>query len=89
MNNLLQMSITSGQDTDPLSEKYYAISPYAYCAGNPVNLVDPEGPLDFNYLQKELINNPTLYFETVKKFKFDYAERINGKTFYIEGSKNR
>ena len=74
---------------DPLSEKYYAISPYAYCAGNPVNLVDPEGPLDFNYLQKELINNPTLYFETVKKFKFDYAERINGKTFYIEGSKNR
>ena len=28
---------------DPLSEKYYAISPYAYCAGNPVNLVDPNG----------------------------------------------
>ena len=28
---------------DPLAEKYYAISPYAYCAGNPVNLVDPEG----------------------------------------------
>lgn len=28
---------------DPLCEKYYSISPYAYCAGNPVNLVDPEG----------------------------------------------
>jgi RHS repeat-associated protein len=28
---------------DPLSEKYYGISPYAYCAGNPVNLVDPKG----------------------------------------------
>ena len=28
---------------DPLSEKYYGISPYAYCAGNPVNLVDPSG----------------------------------------------
>ena len=28
---------------DPLSEKYYPISPYAYCAGNPVNLVDPDG----------------------------------------------
>ena len=28
---------------DPLSEKYYPISPYAYCAGNPVNLVDPGG----------------------------------------------
>ena len=28
---------------DPLCEKYYSISPYAYCAGNPVNLVDPSG----------------------------------------------
>ena len=28
---------------DPLCEKYYSISPYAYCAGNPVRFVDPEG----------------------------------------------
>ena len=28
---------------DPLCEKYYHISPYAYCAGNPVNAVDPDG----------------------------------------------
>ena len=28
---------------DPLAEKYYNVSPYAYCAGNPVMLVDPEG----------------------------------------------
>lgn len=28
---------------DPLAEKYYSISPYAYCAGNPVNLVDYNG----------------------------------------------
>ena len=28
---------------DPLAEKYPAISPYAYCANNPVNLVDPKG----------------------------------------------
>ena len=27
----------------PLSEKYYTSSPYAYCAGDPVNLVDPDG----------------------------------------------
>ena len=26
-----------------MSEKYYSISPYAYCAGNPVNLVDLDG----------------------------------------------
>ncbi len=28
---------------DPLSEKYYDVSPYAYCAGDPVNLVDEVG----------------------------------------------
>lgn len=28
---------------DPLAEKYYNVSPYAYCAGNPVRFVDPEG----------------------------------------------
>lgn len=28
---------------DPLCEKYYSVSPYAYCAGNPVNRVDVDG----------------------------------------------
>ncbi|MBO7467655.1 MAG: RHS repeat-associated core domain-containing protein [Bacteroidaceae bacterium] len=28
---------------DPLSEKYYHLSPYAYCANNPVNYIDPDG----------------------------------------------
>ena len=28
---------------DPLAEKYYFLSPYAYCSGNPVNFVDPDG----------------------------------------------
>ena len=28
---------------DPLCEKYYHISPYAYCAGNPVRYVDTKG----------------------------------------------
>ncbi|MCM1503125.1 MAG: RHS repeat-associated core domain-containing protein [Bacteroidales bacterium] len=28
---------------DPLAEKYYSVSPYAYCSGNPVNFVDPDG----------------------------------------------
>ena len=36
---------TTGMFTsmDPLCEKYYHISPYAYCAGNPVRYVDPDG----------------------------------------------
>ena len=28
---------------DPLAEKYYSVSPYVYCANNPVMLVDPDG----------------------------------------------
>ncbi len=28
---------------DPLCEKYYSTSPYAYCAGDPVNKFDPDG----------------------------------------------
>ena len=28
---------------DPLAEKYYHITPYSYCAGDPVNRIDPDG----------------------------------------------
>ncbi|WP_304487932.1 RHS repeat-associated core domain-containing protein, partial [Dysgonomonas sp. Marseille-P4677] len=28
---------------DPLAEKYYSISPYAYVANNPINAIDPRG----------------------------------------------
>ena len=30
---------------DPLCEKYYGMSPYAYCANNPINAFDPDGKL--------------------------------------------
>jgi len=32
---------------DPLCEKYYSVSPHAYCANNPVMLVDPDGMDDY------------------------------------------
>ena len=28
---------------DPLCEKYYSVSPYAYCCNNPVKFIDPDG----------------------------------------------
>ena len=40
-----QSNIGAFLSKDPLAEKYYGISPYSYCAGNPVNLVDPEGDI--------------------------------------------
>lgn len=36
-------SISRWTSPDPMAEKYYSVSPYAYCAGDPVNLVDSDG----------------------------------------------
>jgi hypothetical protein len=36
-------SATAAMSVDPLCEKYYWISPYAYCLNNPVKFVDPTG----------------------------------------------
>ena len=38
---------------DPLMEKYPGISPYAYCAGNPMNLVDPDGRDWYSYISED------------------------------------
>ena len=48
---------------DPLSEKYYGVSPYAFCANNPVNLVDLDGRVWVNK-QKQIVcdaNGPTVH----------------------------
>ena len=36
---------------DPLAEKYYSVSPYAFCNNNPVNLVDPDGMDWYSYVE--------------------------------------
>ncbi len=35
--------ITTAMSVDPHCERYYWISPYAYCFNNPVNVIDPDG----------------------------------------------
>ena len=35
--------MTMWLSVDPIADKYPSISPYAYCAWNPVKLVDPDG----------------------------------------------
>ena len=36
-------SIARWTAADPLSEKYYGISPNVYCLGNPISIIDPNG----------------------------------------------
>ena len=42
---------------DPLLEKYYSISPYAFCSNNFVNFVDPDGRAPRLYIQKSGIGH--------------------------------
>ena len=56
---------------DPLCEKYYSISPYAYCNNNPVNYVDPDGrKVEADKLSQKNISN-TLTKQEVKFLRFD------------------
>ena len=48
---------------DPMCEKYYDISPYAYCAGNPVNLVDPDGRFVLSKEQAKKYPRLNLYLQ--------------------------
>ena len=53
---------------DPLAGKYHSLSPYNYCAGNPVNLVDPVGNDWYSYTETIKDKNGTEYTSTVYKF---------------------
>ena len=45
---------------DPLAEKYYPTSPYAWCGNNPVNMMDPDG----RYI--EVIGNSDSTYQVVR-----------------------
>lgn len=51
--------MTMWLSVDPMADKYPGMSPYAYCAWNPMKLVDPDGRemTDFKDKNGNLINH--------------------------------
>ena len=62
---------------DPLVDKYYSISPYAYCAGNPVRYIDPTG-MSMDDYQLQDNGKIELIKETDVKNDLLYATYENG-----------
>ena len=60
---------------DPMCEKYYSISPYAYCANNPVRYIDPEGE-DIWDMVKFAIQNPVAAY-TIGSVNNDVPSNIS------------
>ena len=44
---------------DPMTEKYYEWSPYAYCKNNPINRIDPDGKDDYLLEPRGRLHNRT------------------------------
>ena len=65
---------------DPQAAKYPSLSPYTYCADNPVKLVDPDGEdhilCDKRYKRGHGNGIPILYFATTKSFLYYGRWRI-------------
>ncbi len=59
---------------DPLSEKYYGTSPYAYCNGNPINFVDPDGRRPIYNAHGELVGVTESGLQGDPVFITDYTE---------------
>lgn len=69
---------------DPLCEKYYSISPYAYCGNNPVNRIDPDGRFIISKEQAKEYPKLNLYLQKgiqgiLDNPKIMYALRIAGR----------
>ena len=74
--------MTMWLSVDPLADKYPSISPYAYCAWNPIKLVDPCGNEFGDYYS---VNGRYLGSDGIA----DKRMHVAGQTHQISSSENR
>ena len=74
--------MTGWLSVDPMADKYPSMSPYNYCAWNPVKLVDPDG---------REIENPSFWGKCIvlaakilsKDFRIRYNDLVKSKEIYV------
>ena len=88
--------ITMWLSVDPMADKYPSISPYAYCAWNPVKLVDPDGRdiWDLNSKTGELIwredsENDRIYARDGSYIDMDEGILTRGQSYTKESTGGR
>ena len=81
--------MTMWLSVDPMSDKYPSISPYNYCAWNPVKIVDPDG--------REIVIHHDKYDYHLKmeknkengKYTFRWVSRQNGKDIELSNNNTK
>ena len=70
---------------DPKCEKFYAISPYAYCAGNPIKFIDPKGKETIDLLENNTDNQAAKdYAKDHEIVEIDYLTWLEGQRSIYE-----
>ena len=72
---------------DPMSDKYSNMSPYNYCANNPVILVDPDG---LSWVNRTVDGNVETYYDRDVKSQADIDKKYgenSGVTYLKDGTK--
>ena len=64
---------------DPLAEKYYNVTPYSYCVGDPVNKFDPDGKKVYLYATTLPTDNKALKLGGIPTHTFITVENSEGK----------
>ncbi len=70
--------MTMWLSVDPLADKYPSLSPYNYCAWNPVKLVDPDGNDWYEYTDKKT-NKTEIKWTDCHSQKAMDESNVNGK----------